>query len=260
MVHDRDWLGFITDLPDSILRFGMKAIIDALPSLANLKRWTLIRPGREVCPHCIANVETAHDRSAVRAQTTIHVLSACPRTLGKRRWRHDSILSALVGFIDNRTASTTELLVDLKGHARSYHVFPPEYGETSLRPDLLLFDKPRRKFAIVELSVPAEENIEERRQKKLAKYRPLQRNVSETVGSGWAVELVTIEIGACGLQQTSLSRGMKALAHLGLLDRTTAHDLADLSKRLSFIALRCSYAIWATRKATDWSPDMSLAP
>ena len=108
--------------------------------------------------------------------------------------------------------------------------------------------------------MPAEENIEERRQKKLAKYRPLQRNVSETVGSGWAVELVTIEIGACGLQQTSLSRGMKALAHLGLLDRTTAHDLADLSKRLSFIALRCSYAIWATRKATDWSPDMSLAP
>ena len=50
MAHDSDWLSFITDLPESILRFGLKAVIDALPSLANLKRWSLIRPGHEMCP------------------------------------------------------------------------------------------------------------------------------------------------------------------------------------------------------------------
>ena len=247
MAHDRDWLAFITDLPDSILRFGLKAIIDALPSRANLKRWTLIKPGCEACPLCLG------------LQTTVHVLSACPRTLGKRRWRHDSILSALVGFVENRLLPTAEILVDLVHHARSYRVFPPEFGETSLRPDLLIVDRVRRKFAIIELSVPAEENINVRHDKKVAKYQPLQRNVIETLGSGWSVELIAVEIGACGLQRTSLSAGFNVLQRLGILAGYERQDLKQLSDRLSFIALRCSYAIWATRKAVEWPDDAPLA-
>ena len=247
MAHDSDWLSFITDLPDSILRFGLKAIIDALPSLANLKRWSLIRSGREMCPLCSG------------LQTTVHVLSACPRTLGKRRWRHDSILSALAGFIENRLTPTAEMLVDLVHHARSYRVFPPEFGETSLRPDLLIFDRSRRKLAIVELSVPAEENIGVRHEKKLAKYQPLLRNVIETLGSGWSVELVAVEVGACGLQSTSLSAGFNILRRLGVLDGHDRGDVQQLACRLSFLALRCSYTIWASRKAVDWPEDVPLA-
>ena len=225
----------------------MKAIIDALPSRANLKRWTLIKPGCEACPLCLG------------LQTTVHVLSACPRTLGKRRWRHDSILSALVGFVENRLLPTAEILVDLVHHARSYRVFPPEFGETSLRPDLLIVDRVRRKFAIIELSVPAEENINVRHDKKVAKYQPLQRNVIETLGSGWSVELIAVEIGACGLQRTSLSAGFNVLQRLGILAGYERQDLKQLSDRLSFIALRCSYAIWATRKAVEWPDDAPLA-
>ena len=157
MGHDCDWLSFITDLPDSILRFGLKAVIDALPSLANLKRWSIIRPGREMCPLCSG------------VQTTFHFLSACPRTLGKRRWRHDSVLSALACFIENRLTSTAEILVDLVHHARGYRVFPPEFGETSRRPDLLVVDRTRQKLAIVEPSVPAEGNISVRQEKKMLK-------------------------------------------------------------------------------------------
>ena len=247
MAHDRDWLSFITDLPDSILRFGLKAIIDALPSLANLKRWSLIKPGREMCPLCSG------------VQTTVHVLSACPRTLGKRRWRHDSILSALAGFIENRLVSTAEILVDLVHHARSYRVFPPEFGETSRRPDLLIVDRTRRKLAIVELSVPAEENIGVRHEKKLAKYQSLLRNVIETLGSGWSVELIAIEVGACGLQSTSVSAGFSSLRQLGLLEGCDRNSLSQLCSRVSFLALRCSYTIWSSRKVIDWPEDVPLA-
>ena len=247
MAHDCDWLSFVTDLPDSILRFGLKAVIDALPSLANLKRWSIISSGREMCPLCSG------------VQTTFHVLSACPRTLGKRRWRHDSILSTLAGFIENRLTPTAEILVDLVHHARSYRVFPPELGETSLRPDLLIVDRTQRKLAIVELSVPAEENISVRHEKKMAKYQPLLRNVIETLGSGWSVEVVALEVGACGLQTTSLSAGFNALHRLGVLAGYERRDVKHISSRLSFIALRCSYSIWATRKVAEWPDDAPLA-
>ena len=246
MAHDCDWLSFITDLPDSILRFGLKAVMDVLPSLANLKRWSIIKPGQERCRLC------------GRLQTTFHVLSACPSTLGKRRWRHDSVLNALAGFIENRLTPTAEILVDLLHHARSYRVFPPEFGETSRRPDLLIVDRSQRKLAIVELSVPAEENISNRHEKKMVKYQPLLRNVIETLGSGWSVELVAVEVGACGLQSASLSAGFNALKRLGVLNGYERRDARHISARTSMIALRCSYSIWATRKLMEWPEDVSL--
>ena len=72
----------------------------------------------------------------------------------------------------------------------------------------------------------------------------LLRNVIETLGSGWSVELVAVEVGACGLQSTSLSAGFNSLQRLGLLAGYDRNGLNQLCSRLSFLALRCSYAIW----------------
>lgn len=138
-------------------------------------------------------------------------------------------------------------------------MFPPEFGETSRRPDLLIVDRTRRKLAIVELSVPAEENIGVRHEKKLAKYQSLLRNVIETLGSGWSVELIAIEVGACGLQSTSVSAGFSSLRQLGLLEGCDRNSLSQLCSRVSFLALRCSYTIWSSRKVIDWPEDVPLA-
>lgn len=162
------------------------------------------------------------------------------------RW----LASSRTGFCRRRKFSSTSCIT--RAVIASSH-------RNSVIPRWLIVDRVRRKFAIIELSVPAEENINVRHDKKVAKYQPLQRNVIETLGSGWSVELIAVEIGACGLQRTSLSAGFNVLQRLGILAGYERQDLKQLSDRLSFIALRCSYAIWATRKAVEWPDDAPLA-
>ena len=74
-------------------------------------------------------------------------------------------------------------------------VIPPNLALSTLRPDILLFSKARKRVILTELTSPCEENMEARHQVKLEKYALLCTEISH---QGWLVNCFAVEVGARG--------------------------------------------------------------
>jgi hypothetical protein len=235
--HDPDWMDQILQVPSSLFRFGCEAMLDVLPTNCNLFRWRK-RADRN-CPLC------------GKPQTTLHVLNNCQPQLDKYTWRHDSVLLAIADFLATHLAGDgVRLLVDLQGHRFSYSLFPAAIYATTQRPDIVFIGptgndgKPR--ITLVELTMPAEENIEAAARRKKCKYQPLTDGL-RSPPLCYSAEFLSIEIGSRGTMTDSLSRTLARLVKRGHLEKFKPADFKQFSMRCSSIALRASYMIWLTR-------------
>ena len=153
----------------------------------------------------------------------------------------------------------SRLLVDLAASPKhSYTVFPLEFGvETPLRPDMLVINEQLSTLLLVELSVPAEDNIEERHLHKRNKYAPLVTELRER-NPDWHIECLCFEVGARGIHETSFGRMLQRLAKLRTIDKFSRAESTELAIKISIIALRASRAIWLSRKTAAWPADQPL--
>jgi hypothetical protein len=100
-----------------------------------------------------------------------------------------------------------------------------------------------KKVCFIELTSPAEENIQIWKLKKREKYIDL---VEEAKSNGFTACCRTMEVGARGfLSNTTLS----VFTMFGCNSRKIDQIKRDLSK----IAIRCSHFIWINRENPTWS-------
>ncbi len=115
--------------------------------------------------------------------------------------------------------------------------FPEEIAVTSLRPDIVLWSQATRQVALIKLTVPWEERIEEAHERKLGKYQSL---ISESQQRGWRAWNLPVEVGCRGFPGQSLWR---ALGMLGV--RGATHK--DLVNNISKQAETASRWLWLKR-------------
>jgi hypothetical protein len=137
--------------------------------------------------------------------------------------------------------------------------FPAHLAMTPKRPDIIIASGDSSSpgdIALVELTVPLEDNATTAFDRKHASYAELQ---SQLESDGWSVLLVTVEIGSRGIMGTKSLSG--TISELRRGDFITKHlvsrsSLAELSLRCSRIALACSYWIWQSRHSAAIPPNM----
>ena len=239
--HDPDWMDQVLQVSPTLFRFGCRALLDVLPTNCNLFRWR--KRADKLCPLCC------------KPQTTFHVLNHCNPQLDKYSWRHDSVLQAIVGFMLQHLADRVQLLVDLDGHPNAYRLFPPAIFVTTQRPDIVLVDEAAKRIALVELTMPAEENIVKAADRKEKKYQGL---ANELGFAGWSALLCTVEVGSRGAMRDALSSALAALRKTKLLRKFASSEMRAVSLRCSFIALRASYMIWLTRGTAELPKNLPL--
>jgi hypothetical protein len=141
-------------------------------------------------------------------------------------------------------ASDWNMLVD---YMHSTYVFP-DFIVTPQRPDVLIWSPSKKRFIMIELTCPMEENIEAATIRKQAKYMHL---LDEGKNAKWSGHLLTIEVGARGYVALSTTRCLKKL---GLPHAIRNH----LLKTLSTVVAKCSYAIYLARNTKRWTKHTPL--
>jgi hypothetical protein len=109
-----------------------------------------------------------------------------------------------------------------------------------------------RVVIILELTCGAEENFRDAQLRKETKYAELVSEIQET--KVWKVHFFTIEVGARGLVGFSTHR---ALTKIGL----ASSNANGVCKTLSWVAARCSCAIFGAHRNLAWSQsNLLVAP
>lgn len=227
------------------IKFLLSSVYDVLPTPTNLQRWRLTED--PFCAQCKrpANLE--------------HILSSCRASLteGRFRWRHDQVLARLadglekerkrkgtkaqdkgprfIGFLrPGEKAGKQDRCAGILGTAKDWEMrvdlgrqlkFPEEIAITSLRPDIVLWSQTTKQVALIELTVPWEERVEEAHERKLGKYQSL---IFEAQQRGWRAWNLPVEVGCRGFPGQSLWR---ALGMLGVRGATRKNLVKDISKQ-----------------------------
>ena len=116
-------------------------------------------------------------------------------------------------------------------------IFPPEIVTTSRRPDITLYSPKEKLAVVIELTVPAEENMAQANQRKKCKYEDL---VSEGQEAGWEMKYFPVEVGSRGFTNETLRACLK---FLGLTNKEVKKALDNISRA----ALRATYTLWLAR-------------
>ena len=109
------------------------------------------------------------------------------------------------------------------------YMFPPHIAITRLRPDIVFYSESLKKVAIVELTVPAPENVKESHMYKVNKYKALVDDIKQ-----YQVDCFCIEVSTLGYRSFSMEY---FLSSMGI----SKHKLKN---RISDTALKCSYYIY----------------
>ena len=85
-----------------------------------------------------------------------HLLSACPKSLDRFTFRHNSVLSHLLNTIVQKKKEGIEVFADLNGWRINGGTVPPDLALTEQKPDLVVIDKSAapKKVLLIELTVP----------------------------------------------------------------------------------------------------------
>ena len=235
------WKSFLWDIPQGVLKFAINAGINTLPSADNLKRWGKRTSDR--CDFC-GNI-----------QTLAHILSNCTVALdqGRFTWRHDSVLSTIISFINLRLRPGFALFSDLQGYqAPGGGVIPPNILVTNLRPDIVLINEVSREIVLFELTCPWEQNIDRNHAYKEGKYAPLVADLSRS----FKVFQFSVEVAARGLITKQNKARLKSFAL-----RSSNVGSSDLKKFIaccSKASLLSSFSIFRARNEPSWSSPMPL--
>lgn len=187
-----------------------------------------------------------------------HILSSCQESLteGRFRWRHDQVLAQLndglekerkpngtkaqdkghrfIGFLrPGEKAGKEDRCSGILGTAKDWEMrldlgrqlkFPEEIAVTSLQPDIVLWSQASKQVALIELTVPWEERIEQAHKRMLGKYQSL---IFESQQRGWRTWNLPVEVGCRGFPLQSLWRALGMLGVRG----TTHKNLVNISKQ-----------------------------
>lgn len=221
------WTLALQQLPEGAWKFVLNAAHDTLPHNANLHLW-----GKKASPVC--------QLCKAEPQTLIHVLNACKTALDGRRYnvRHDAVLTEIYTTIKQNLPQGTSSIADLE----SDYTFPPHIVLTDLRPDIVWWNDTTKQVTLLELTIPFDTLLEDAARRKQAKYQDLVTRVHE---AGYTVTLVTVEVGARGVPNTTAFSKLQSL--LGFTNKATK----DLMTRASEHAIRGSYRIWCMRNLTE---------
>ena len=252
----------------SMMKFWLNSVQNTLPDPCNLRRWGKQKFAE--CPLC-----------KWKNCNLVHILCSCKVSLeqGRISWRHDSLLSTIVKYIkqSKKTHSTTDCereenadkrirfikkgkipykskkhvcywgkeddwKIGMDTRQKQYHV-PPEIASTELRPDICIHSIKAKKVCFIELTSPAEENIDAWKNKKRVKYAEL---VEEARKNGYKAVCRTIEVGCRGFVSQS---SMSVFSMLGFRGKVITSIRRDLSR----ISIRCSHFIWLNRENKEWA-------
>ena len=275
MSQDWSWQALLYSYSPSLVSFALNSIQLTLPTPDNLQRWN--KRSDAECVLCKR-----------RNCTLLHILTGCYKSLqeGRYTWRHDSILSVISKYLRSVIVYKNESVPVLVERPQTSHinfvkrgekpssaskvkhglldfaadwilyddlgqklVFPTYIYATSQRPDIVIVSNNTRAVILVELTSPSEENIQQRNSDKRKKYEEL---IEGCRANGWKAHLFCVEVGARGFVADSFFGAMRKL---GLKNS----EVKGMKRKVSNIALRCSYAIYIQRERHDfvkWKMDV----
>ena len=156
------WAKTIENLPELLFNFAHKALLQTLPTLANLARWKLsVDSSCKLCNHNCP-------------QTNKHVLANCSSIIALNRYtsRHNEILYILYSWLRSVVNKNQHIFVDLavENSTESANIFQ------RLRPDLLVYDL--NSVCAYELTICHETNLQKSKEYKREKYRSLSEDLT----------------------------------------------------------------------------------
>ena len=168
------WTRELDKLAAPLFNFVRKALVQQLPTAANLVRW-----GKSQDPLCLLCKNAS--------QTNKHVLSNCFAALDRYTKRHDAVLRILANWILNNTKPDREIFVDLSigTHGSLSNLFH------SLRPDVAILSA--NSVDTLELTVCHETNLANSKQYKSLKYADIRSDIKESY-SNFKIKNYTIEV------------------------------------------------------------------
>lgn len=267
---DLKWNEMMYGMSPSLLSFWLNAVQNTLPDPTNLRRW-----GKQFQASCTL--------CKWKNCTLLHILCSCRVALeqGRISYRHDSVLGCIVKWIktslmenkkrnyqpnDERDkpirfvkkgakiprkkprkvysywSNFNDWKVLHDSRTKQYQI-PPCIASSSLRPDICLYSVEGKKVCFIELTSPAEENIQLWKIKKRQKYLDL---VEEAKSNGFSACCRTIEVGARGFVSKS---SLNVFSLLGF----SSKQKNDARREISRVAIRCSHFIWINRDNPTWS-------
>ena len=257
----------------STLAFVLNSVQNTLPDPANLRRWNLSKsPACALCHwknvshvHILCGCKVALDQGRISYRhdsilkvihhyVTIKIASVSVITpldhlssagLGKQinfvkkgRQQPKQRKKPITGLLDIALDWTVHL--DLRTAPVQ---FPPHILVTLERPDIVIFSNLLKVVIMIELTSPAEENIEKWRVEKNTKYNKLAEYIIE--GGIWKPYVFTIEVGARGFVNNTIHKTCRIL---GIDSKATASLIKDASRT----AIRTSHFIWINRNNKLW--------
>ena len=235
--QDISWKATIHRVPRGVMAFAVRAGTNSLATPDNLARW-----GRPVNKTCIME--------GCNATCTLgHLLSACPKSLDRYTFRHDSVLSHLLNTIVQRKKESTEVYADLNGWRINGGTVPQDLALTEQKPDLVVVDKAAAptKVLLIELTVPwdSAQNFQAALERKTARYERLTEDLK---AGGVDARNLPLEIGCRGVINQRNAANLEYLCNL-----IGIQGIKKLKGALGRIAVIGSYRIWLARNSQEWS-------
>ena len=230
------WKSVLYNLPRNVLQFFANSSIDTLPTNSNLVRWN-----KRSSPNC---------KLCGNKETLLHTFNNCKNMLtqGRYTWRHDSILSKIVSFIEPNLPDTLKLFCDLPGQFSGISTIPTDIVVTSLKPDISIVNYSDKSCTIIELTVPFDSNIVKANERKSKKSDNLVQDIEE---NNFTVDFYAIEISSRGLiTKDNKLRFNKIIKDLKL--NTGKKQENELFKTMQKIAIVASYIIFHSKYDNEW--------
>lgn len=145
-------------------------------------------------------------------------------------------------------ANDWQLLIDYENKKM---VFPPEIYTTNQRPDIVIWSHSKRMVLLVELTVPADENIEAAQIRKSERYQELSK-LAKSINN-WNSKIITIEVGARGFVAKTTNSFLRSIGF-------SPRQSSSICKDISLIVARCSHYIFMHRDNMTWPKCPLLTP
>ena len=235
---DATWQGYIYNLPRGTMKFLLNSTIDTLPTKVNLKMWGKVSSDKCRCGS---------------KQTLNHILNCCGPSLreGRYTFRHDNVLSYISKCLNK---SKFKCYIDIEGSQTSAGgTLPPNLAVTTLKPDIVIFDKASKTVDIFELTIPAEHRIKKAHELKYEKYQHFISDIKNQT-----VKVLPFEIGSHTGYITQENKKTLHSLHKYCEKNIT---MKKFTQNISAIVVLSSYYIFNARNQENWDTlDQISAP
>ena len=166
---------------------------------------------------------------------------------GRYTWRHNSVLSNIIGLIRDKLAMGSHLFSDLPGYlAPGGGSVPPHIITTNLRPDIFICNETLREVIVFELTCPWDGNIDRSHAFKENKYAPFVADLSRT----YKTYHFSIEISVRGQVSSDNKKRLKAFVYRTCTDpKIVFKSIVQVCSKTSLLS---SFSIFAARNEPSW--------